>query len=302
MSIVQSFEGGRDRFVAVSTTRGLAAAEKAQSALERMAAPPEATVIVEIEEESDLWEVSGYFADRPDGVALALLEAAFAMGEFVISKVVDENWQASINRNLPAVRVGRLLVYGRHCEIDYKDEIYPLQIEASLAFGTGHHATTQMCLAMIDAIHLDGFKVARAADIGSGTGILAMAMASLWKCRVDCSDNDPSAIETFGFNLKTNNLSTQVTIKLADGAPASCFPTAQYDLVTANILSEPLKKMAADLKRLLRPEGRLILSGVTLAQSEEIKAVYANDQVSLIDERQQSIWTTLVFSRGLTIS
>lgn len=283
--------------VAITTVKGQELAEKVQTVLERMERPPEATVIVEIDEGSDLWEVGGYFSQSPDEIALALLAQAFDMGEFVVSEIAAANWQAEVIRKLPPVEVGRFLVYSRHHKVIPQREVYPLKIDASLAFGTGHHATTQMCLAIIDALHLDGFKVTRAADIGCGTGILALAMASLWKCQVDCSDNDPTAIETLSYNVRVNEMVALISARVGEGAPAGYFPARQYDLVAANILSGPLMELAPDLKRLLCPEGRLILSGLTQEQADEVCSVYERHQLNPIKERQQGIWSSLVFTR-----
>lgn len=284
-------------FVAITTVEGQGLAEKIQTVLERMDMPPEATVIVEIDEGSNLWEVGGYFSQSPDEIALALLAQAFDIGEFVVSEIAEENWQAEVIRKLPPVEVGRFLVHGRHHKVVPRREMYPLKIDASLAFGTGHHATTQMCLAIIDALHLDGFKATRTADIGCGTGILAMAMASLWQCQVDCSDNDPTAIETFRYNAMVNEMVAFISARVGEGAPARYFPAGQYDLVVANILSGPLMELAPDLKRLLRPEGRLVLSGLTKEQAGEVCSVYERHQLNPIKARQQGIWSSLVFAR-----
>ena len=256
---------------------------------------PLATAAVEIDEEAGTWETGGYFDRKPDEVGLALLAEAFGTGEFLVSEVSDEDWVAAVNRQLPPVHAGRFAVHGSHCGIAGGTDELPILIDASLAFGTGHHATTQLCLELIDSLSREGLAVIRAADIGCGTGILAIAIALLWRCRVDCGDNDPTAVDIAGLNASANGVSEWVSAQISDGAPAQRFPAGNYGLVTANILSGPLIGMAPDLARLLSPAGRLILSGITADQEPRVTAAYRERGLAEVGRRQRGSWVALVF-------
>ncbi len=282
--------------VALCIAEGQECADSLQASLERMNPSPDATVAVEIDESSDIWEVGGYFDRKPDSVSLALLAEAFGTEGFTVSEIADEDWAAKVNRQLPPVQAGRFIVHGSHLSIDAGRGEMPILIDASLAFGTGHHATTQLCLELIDALHREGFDVSMAADIGCGTGILAIAIAELWQCRVDCGDNDPAAVEISRLNAAANGMSRLVSAQTAEGAPGDRFPAGSYGLVTANILSEPLISLAPELTRLLCPDGCCILSGITADQASGVISVYQDHGATLEFQKQRGSWVSLVFS------
>ena len=287
-------------FIALCSLNHQNNAELLQEALERLSPAPEATTAIEIDEENTLWEVGAYFDQQPDVISLALLSEAYASTQFTVSEVADENWVERVNRELPPVRVGQFVVYGNHCQPVLKAGELPLLIEASLAFGTGHHATTQLCLEIIDAHYQEGFEVALAADIGCGTGLLALAMAALWNCHVDCGDTDPTAIDICRYNADKNGQRELINATIVDGAPVDRFEAGAYDLVAANILSDPLIRLAPQLTRLLLPSGRLILSGITHDQIATITTTYQQWGLMLIQEHHQAKWGGLVFSHQST--
>ena len=122
--------------------------------------------------------MGGYFTERPDAVALALLAAANGAAEFTLSEVPETDWVAHVRRELAPVEAGRFFVHGAHDAHLVPEGRTALLIEASMAFGTGHHGTTLGCLKALNAMAEASVAPSRIADIGSGTGVLAMAAAS----------------------------------------------------------------------------------------------------------------------------
>ena len=137
------------------------------------------------EDGSGLWEVGAYFTDPPDGTALALLAAAYGARPFTVSEIPATDWVAHVRRELSPVEAGRFFVYGGHDADRVPEGRVALLIEAAMAFGTGHHGTTQGCLLAFEALLADGLVPGPVADIGAGTAVLAMAAAKVWD---DCFD------------------------------------------------------------------------------------------------------------------
>ncbi|MFV0360505.1 50S ribosomal protein L11 methyltransferase, partial [Tropicimonas sp.] len=133
-------------FTAFTTLPGKEPAEALGLAMERLDPEPTGVGVFEIEDESGLWEVGGYFLETPDAAALAVLSAAFGAREFAISELPETDWVAKVKRDLSPVRGGRFYLYGSHDADTVPDDVEPLLIEAAMAFGTGHHGTTLGCL------------------------------------------------------------------------------------------------------------------------------------------------------------
>ena len=138
----------------------------------------------------------------------------------------------------------------------------------------------------------------RCADIGCGTGILGIAAAKLWNCLVECSDNDETAVAICRQNTVVNGVSALVSAHLAEGAPRKFFSSRRYDLVVANIQSGPLISLAAELNRLLRRDGRLLLSGITKEQSDNVISAYENHGMSLLRSSISKSWVVLEFNNS----
>src|SRR5262249_20311057 len=148
----------------------------------------------------------------------------------------------------------------------------------ALAFGTGHHGTTHGCLLALDALAKRGRGGARAhatLDLGTGSGVLAMAAAKVWRRPVLASDIDPPVGRIARSNVRHNGVAPWIMLVQANGLTATCIRTrAPYDLVLANILLAPLKRLAAPMRRLLAPGARVILSGLLPAQANAALAAY----------------------------
>ena len=170
-------------WTALTTIADEAAAQALGLAMEAMDPAPTAVGVFEIEDGSGLWEVGGYFTDRPDPAELALLSAAHGAKDFAVSRLDDRDWVAQVQRELSPVRAGRFFVHGAHDAGKIPLNAIPLRIEAAMAFGTGHHGTTKGCLLAMEQLAKAGLTAERAADIGCGTGVLAMAAARTWRLR-----------------------------------------------------------------------------------------------------------------------
>ncbi|ETA51106.1 50S ribosomal protein L11 methyltransferase [Ponticoccus alexandrii] len=274
------------------------AAEALGEAMEGMDPEPTGVGVFEIEDGSGTWEVGGYFLEEPDGVELALLAAGFAAKPFVVSEVPDTDWVDKVRRELTPVVAGRFFVYGSHDADKIPDGSEPLLIEAAMAFGTGHHGTTQGCLESLDALAAQGFTGRSVADIGCGTAVLAMAAARIWPDPVIASDIDAVAVEVAEANVRANGLDGRVTCVEAAGfgVPALA-ERAPYDLVFANILKQPLIDLAPDMAAHLAAGGYAILSGLLTRQAEEVVAAYASQGIHEKTRRVIGDWVTLTLQK-----
>lgn len=286
-------------YTALTTLDGEPAARALGEALERMDPEPYGVGVFEIEDGSGRWEVGGYFHDEPDAIVLEILAAAFGAASFAVSEVPEVDWVAKVQRELHPVDAGRFFVYGSHD----RDKVPPgrvaLEIEASMAFGTGHHATTLGCLLAFDALYDAGFRPVNVADIGAGTAVLAMAAAKMLpEARILASDIDPVAVEVSRVNLAVNGLDGRVTCVEAAGFDhVTIRKAAPFDLVFANILKGPLIELAPDMGKAVLPGGRVILSGLLVVQAESVIASYVTSGFRLQSRNDLGEWSALVLER-----
>lgn len=281
-------------FTALTTLQGEAAAQALADAVEAL--EPLGVGCFEIEDGSGLWEVGGYFDGSPDAVALALLAAAHGAREFAVSELPQTDWVAKVRRELAPVEAGRFVVHGSHDSGCVPEGRIGLLIEASMAFGTGHHGTTRGCLLALEALAGEGEHKARSADIGCGTAVLAMAAAHLWSDAqtVIASDIDKVAIEVAAANVAVNGLEGRVRCIVAAGFDhPDLAGRAPFDLVLANILKAPLISLAAPMAAHLAPGGHAILSGLLQDQADEVLAAYAEAGLHQQARIDLGEWVTL---------
>ncbi len=283
---------------ALTTVAGAARAEALGEALERLDPAPGGIGVFEIEDGSGRWEVGGYFDAAPDIAGLALLAAVHGATDFAVSRVEDRDWVAQVRRELHPVHAGRFTVYGAHDAHRVGPERIGLRIEAAMAFGTGHHATTRGCLLLIDRLARRGVRPRRVADIGCGTGVLAMGAARAWRARCIATDIDAIAAATARENVRANGLAPWVTTGRATGfRHAGLRAGAPFDLVCANILAGPLKRLAPDIARHLAPGGRAILSGILRGQAAGVEAVFRGHGMPRVDRVILDDWVSLMLRR-----
>jgi len=217
---------------------------------------------------------------------------------FAVSKLDDRDWVAQVRRELSPVRVGRFIVHGGHDAHRVGPNALGLRIEAAMAFGTGHHATTRGCLRLFDRRLRLGHRPARVADIGCGTGVLAMAAAKACRVPVQAGDVEGLAAETARANSAANGLSPWIRVSQGPGFRAEPLRRgAPYDLVFANILAAPLKRLAPDIARHLAPGGVAVLSGLLSRQAPAVASVYEGHGFGIIDKISEGGWTSLAVCR-----
>jgi ribosomal protein L11 methyltransferase len=224
------------------------------------------------------WAVTVNFAEPPDQPLVRELVANAAGREVVESIVFDtveaKDWVKASLEDLVPVLAGRFVVHGRHDRERIAPNKIGIEIEAALAFGTGHHGTTRGCLLLLDHV-LKAWRPRRVLDLGTGTGVLAIAAARALHDKVLASDIDPLSVQVARENARLN-----VSGHLVQAIPATGFAAPQFadaapfDLVLANILANPLRQLAGPMTRHLAPSALVILSGLLTHQAPGVIAAY----------------------------
>ena len=287
-------------YSALTTLTGEDAANALATAVEKMNPAPIGVGVFEIEDDSGLWEVGTYFLDPPSEVLLDVLALAYGARPFAVSELPDIDWVAKVRRELSPVEAGRFFVFGSHDADKVPPGRVALQIEATVAFGTGHHGTTLGCLRAFDRLLDAGFMPRRVADIGCGTAVLAMAAAAvLPDALVIASDIDQVAVDVAVANVAINTMQGRVVCLEAAGfAHPRLHEAAPYDLVFANILKGPLVELAPAMAAHVAQNGLVILSGLLVVQAEAITAAYVAAGFSAQDREDLGEWSALVMRRN----
>jgi ribosomal protein L11 methyltransferase len=249
------------------------------------------------------WHVAIHFRRSLDEhVVRAAVHAAAgsaAAAALQFGRVAAADWVRQSLAGLKPVTAGRFVIHGAHDRAAVPLNGIGIEIEAALAFGTGHHGTTRGCLLALDAICKVANRRRRAPrilDVGTGSGVLAIAAARALRARVLATDIDRSAARTARENIRRNRAGGLVTVVEANGAGARAIRAhAPFDLILANILLGPLQRLAAPLQRLMAPGGRVVLSGILPSQANAVITAYR----PLALERRIDLdgWTTLVLTR-----
>ena len=254
-----------------------------------------------VEETPDLWRVTLYLSERPDKAFRARLDAMARdiLGDdapgFDIVRLPDTDWVAKSLEGLKPVRAGRFLVHGSHDRARARPNDIAIEIEAGEAFGTGHHGTTAGCLLAIEHTILTR-PVRNALDIGTGSGVLAIAIARMARCPVLASDIDPVATRVAEENVRLNGVGAYVQLTTAAGIDRRLFAAnGPYDLVVANILAGPLVALAPSIRRAVAPGGTVILSGLTASQKVRVGTAYRRQGLRPVATGIMDDWATLTF-------
>jgi ribosomal protein L11 methyltransferase len=287
-------------FTALTTLLGEDAANALAEAIERLEPEPTGVGVFEIEDDSGLWEVGAYFLEAPNEVVLDVLALAFGAKPFAISELPEVDWVAKVRRELSPVEAGRFFVFGSHDADKVPADRVALQIEATVAFGTGHHGTTLGCLRAFDRLYEAGFRPAKVADIGCGTAVLAMAAAAvLPDALVIASDIDEVAVDVAEANVAINHLEGRIECLEAAGfAHPRLAEAAPFDLVFANILKGPLVELAPAMAAHLAKDGLIILSGLLVVQAESITEAYVANGFTPVSREDLGEWSALVLRRN----
>lgn len=285
-------------FTALTTLTGRINASDLGDALERLTPEPIGVGVFELEDGSGLWEVGAYFSEKPDDISLALLAAVFQAQEFKISELPQIDWVSKVQRSLKPVVAGRFFVYGSHDSDKVPPDCEPLLIEASMAFGTGHHGTTKGCLLALEQLIKDGFKAKNVIDVGCGTAVLAMAAARIFSANVIASDIDSVAHSVAKMNILANGLDRNIQCFEASGFAHEQIKTKNpFDLIFANILLAPLLEIATDISKYSLSGGYVVLSGILSEQAELVVNKYTGAGFSLSNQIEIGEWVTIIFRK-----
>lgn len=285
-------------FTALTTLPGKINASDLGDALERLTPQPIGVGVFELEDGSGLWEVGAYFSEKPDDISLALLAAVFQAEEFKISELPQIDWVSKVQRSLKPVVAGRFFVYGSHDSDKVTPDCEPLLIEASMAFGTGHHGTTKGCLLALEQLIKVGFKAKNVIDVGCGTAVLAMAAARIFSANVIASDIDSVAHSVAKMNIIANGLDQNIQCFEASGFAHEQIKTKNpFDLIFANILLAPLLGLATDISKYSLSGGYVVLSGILSEQAELVVKKYTGVGFSLSNQIEIGEWVTIIFRK-----
>jgi ribosomal protein L11 methyltransferase len=215
-----------------------------------------------------------------------------------IGKVPQKNWVLESRKGLPPLKAEPFFIHGEHDRDKRPKQGIPLEIDAGMAFGTGRHETTMGCLKALLRLKKT-LKAKRILDIGTGTGILAFAAWHLYRRPVIAGDNDKDAVRVAKENAAINGLRKQVRIVASDGYRAKVIRDhGPYDLITANILANPLIALAPDLARNLARNGRAVLSGLMNDQAKDVLGAHRKVGLDLDFRMRLGDWSVLVLKRA----
>jgi len=247
------------------------------------------------------WLLHAYFDKQPSTEVLEAL-ARLGCGEAKVEQLGEDDWVAMSQSGLQPIRAGRFFVHTPTHRGAAPERSIAFEIDASLAFGTGQHATTSGCLEALDKLERDGRQFANIADIGTGTGLLAFAALALWSdARCIATDVDAVAIEVARDNAAINRVKLghgngELLLAVADGVDSPLIAArAPFDLIIANILAGPLIELAPGFAAALAPGGTIILAGLLDTQADAVIASY--EAVGVICRvRSTGQWPMLVLA------
>lgn len=254
--------------------------------------------VAAFENDAGQWAVEATFATPPDQASIRDLIAAGGSDPAALefSEVAEKDWVAASLADLKTVRAGRFLVHGAHHRGQFPSNLIGIEIEAALAFGTGHHGTTRGCLLALDHL-LKQRRRARVLDVGTGTGVLAIAAAKVLHTSIQATDIDPVAVRVANANARHNRVATFITNRVADGRRILPW-RGPFDVILANIMLGPLTRMAPQLARRLAPGGAIVLSGLMPDQASAAVSAYRSQGLALERRAILENWATLVMRRG----
>lgn len=247
------------------------------------------------------WDVTLHFAAAPDQAWLRELVAMSAGNDTAAALAFDtveaRDWVKASLEDLVPVPAGRFVVHGSHDRARVARNKLSIEIEAALAFGTGHHGTTRGCLLLLDHV-LKSSSPRNLLDLGTGTGVLAIAAAKALHRAVLASDIDPPSVRVAAENAALNEVGNRVRVIRAIGFAAPDFARARpFDLVLANILANPLRQLASPMARHLAPGARVILSGLLTHQAPAVIAAYRARGLVPVKHLKIEGWSSLLLRK-----
>lgn len=243
----------------------------------------------------------GFAAPDRGALDLALAIAAAAAGTAVpavtLEPVAQTDWAAASRAAFPPLQIGRYFIHPGDWTGPLPPGAIGLGVDAGLAFGSGRHGSTAGCLLALDALARRRFRAPL--DLGCGSGILAVAMAKTWSVPVVAADIDGDAVRVTRENARGNGVAPWIRAVRVDGCGAPAIRRAgPFDLIVANILARPLKRMAGDIAACLASGGRLVLAGFVESEGAGILAGYRRHGAWLVSRTVVEGWLTLTLAKG----
>ncbi len=253
-----------------------------------------AVTINETDEAKAIWETVAWFGSQAEAEDARRLLDPHA----IIAAVPVKDWVRESLLGLGPVTAGRFYLHGSHDRHVRRAGGISLEIDAGTAFGTGHHGTTWGCMMALDDI-LKRHRPRRILDLGTGTGVLAIAASKALKIKALATDIDAEAVRVTKLNAALNGAKPLLLGVTAAGLHHPAIrQAAPYDLIFANILARPLASLAPGLSAMLQPGGHLILSGLTFDQLRWIKACYVNRGMKPTRIIRNANWIALVMTKS----
>ena len=246
-----------------------------------------------------VWTLTAMFETRLEAenfVHYAQRDGLAMMNSFALEPVPNKDWLAENRKTFAAIDTGRFYIYGSHDDTKHPDDRIQLCIDAATAFGTGHHGTTLGCLEALCILSDQGQQPQTIMDVGTGTGILAMGAHRLFGKHVIATDNDPEAVSRALENFERNACPLTCVLDEILEHP-TILSHAPYDLITANILAEPLVFLAPMMATHMAPKGHIILSGLLTNQAPMVIDAYVSRSFKLIQTLIYGEWATLILKK-----
>ncbi len=260
--------------------------------------------LFEIDEKENVWAMDGLFPEESLQIEirtrLEILSKTYHLTSPTITfeKLPDKDWVRENRASFEPIQVGQFYIHSSydHSRPEGSDKIL-LEIDASLAFGTGQHETTKGCLIALENLSKT-YTFKKALDLGTGSGILAMAIAALYHCPTLAVDIDPDAIDIAQANIEKNGYKPWVDCHISDGFKSACFENAKlFDLIVANILAGPLIELCMEVTAHLESGGLLILSGLLKEQSHDVLEAYKTQGLRFLENKTLGQWVILTLQK-----
>ena len=265
--------------------------------LENLNPKPIGCGFTEIDLTKKIWEVDAYFNYVINSSIIYLLEKLYSV-KFQFNEIRYNDWIAKVERKLTPISLQKVFIHGTHHRNKVSLNKINIEIQAAMAFGTGHHSTTKLCITIYLDLIKKGYVFKNILDVGCGTGILSIAASKISKARITSLDNDKIAVETAKFNLIKNQATLNSKVFRSEGLKnIHLIRFSKFDLVFANILFNPLKTLVKYFHKFLIKDGLIILSGISVQQAIKIEAIYLGHNLKKVYCINEENWMTLVMKK-----
>lgn len=257
--------------------------------------------LVNVEDIAPNWQLDAIFAQKPDlnDIKKILRAARVQPKRMILKKLPPVDWLKQNQESFTPIRAGRFYVHPTDAP-QSPPAVLPILIDAATAFGTGQHATTWGCLVALDRVARRKNRAQSVCDMGCGTAILAIAAARIWPmARLIAADVDPEAVRVSKRNVAVNGLRPRLRPIVGSAFTQRALRSApKHDVIFANILAKPLRRLALGMQAQLAPGGCIILSGLLTHQENMVLSAYARFGLRLVSRIRVDGWSTLVIRRG----